>query len=112
VLPTLQHGPSNTGDKLRGARSRTLVHGGSPTAVPADYRAAPRHQSPLVSFIALLCGVSSKETPIWVVVDLRHEFKKIAAGGASFVGVPLEVCTLPEKAPLASAPCELELGNS
>jgi hypothetical protein len=45
--------PPNTGDKLRGARSRTLAHGGSATEVPADYHAAPRDPPPLVSFIAL-----------------------------------------------------------
>jgi hypothetical protein len=65
-----------------------------------------------VSCIRLLCGVSSKETPKWVVVDLRDEIKKVAARGASLVGVPLEVCALPEKAPPARFPCELELGYS
>jgi hypothetical protein len=51
--------PPNTRDKLRGARSRANVHGGSPAAVLAVYHAPPRYQPPLVSFIALFGSLAN-----------------------------------------------------
>ncbi len=46
-------GPSNTGDKLRGARPSTLVLDDSRTAERAAYHAVLRLQPPLVCFIPL-----------------------------------------------------------
>jgi hypothetical protein len=47
------HCPPNTRHGLRATRSRTTVHGGSTTALPAAYHASLRLQPPLVSIIAL-----------------------------------------------------------
>ena len=47
---------SNTRDKLRGARSRTMVLQNSYTVPTSNYHAPPLLRPPLVSFIALLGG--------------------------------------------------------
>jgi hypothetical protein len=60
--------------------------------------------------IRLLCGASlSGEAAIWVFVDLIDKPRQAPALGDWVVSVPAHVCPLPEKAPLASPPNELEL---
>jgi hypothetical protein len=65
-----------------------------------------RFASSLPSF----CGAPlAEEAAISVLVDLLNQARQGTAPGRRLVSVPAHVCPLPEKAPLASPPIELEL---
>ena len=58
ILAAVSTSLSNTRDKLRGARDRSMVLGGSDPVAADLHHAPPRLQPPLVSFIALLGGAA------------------------------------------------------